>query len=81
MVSNELNKTVATYRDVRDLFDNLLILKHESRRLPSWANETIYKSLKEIFEQSFQLDFTGKIFPELRQLRAGLFLKKSDSIL
>ncbi|KPM04446.1 acid phosphatase, lysosomal-like protein [Sarcoptes scabiei] len=74
-VTNSLDQSLRNHREVRDLYDNLLILKHHGKRLPQWArNPTVYNRLKSIFHHSFRFDYTSMIEKDLKKLRTGMLL-------
>lgn len=66
-----MNISMRNHRDLTDLFDNFYIREYCNLYLPKWMNDTIWDSLKNVFDEGFQFDYTGKIEPELRLLRTG----------
>lgn len=75
-ISKFTGEPLTNYRRIRDIFDTILITKHNQFKLPKWITPEVYKKLKEIYTTSFYFDFTTTIEPDIKYLRTGLLLNE-----
>lgn len=75
-ISKITGERINNFRRIRDMFDTILITKHNQLKLPQWITPEVYRKLKELYKIAFYIDFTSTIEPDIKYLRTGLLLNE-----